>query len=119
MRVNPDVVKKAADATILVSQKTPPDEPVQVIQPAYIQALETELATDMQEKEKSSEVGSQMAVELANDQITLEASKIKVDTPKEKAEADAPDATPEAVLAAMQNVMASPNLESNPNIKNG
>ncbi len=119
MRVNPDVVKKAADATILVSQKTPPDEPVQAIQPAYIQALETELATDMQEKEKSSEVGSQMAAELANDQITLEASKIKVDTPKEEAESDAPDATPEAVLAAMQNVMASPNLESNPNIKNG
>lgn len=119
MRVNPDVVKKAADATILVSQKTPADEPVQVIQPAYIQALETQLATDMQEKEKSSKVGSQMAAELANDKITLEASKIKVEAPKQAEEAELADATPDAVLAAMQNVMTSSNLESNPNIKNG
>ncbi|MDO4220352.1 MAG: hypothetical protein Q4D22_03960 [Candidatus Saccharibacteria bacterium] len=119
MRVNPDVVQKAAEATILVSEKTPAEEPVQVIQPAYIQELETQLATDMQTKGKDGELGSQMAAELANDQITLEASKIKVEAPKtsEEQEKDAVDATPDAVLAAMQNAMTSPNLESNPNFK--
>lgn len=119
MRVNPDVVQKAAEATILVSEKTPAEEPVQVIQPAYIQELETQLATDMQAKGKDGDLGSQMAAELANDQITLEASKIKVEAPKtsEEQEKEAIDATPDAVLAAMQNAMTSPNLESNPNFK--
>jgi hypothetical protein len=73
----------------------------------------------MQAKGKDGDLGSQMAAELANDQITLEASKIKVEAPKtsEEQEKEAVDATPDAVLAAMQNAMTSPNLESNPNFK--
>ena len=52
LRVNDSVVKKAAEATVLQSQKAPQqpaqEEPVQAIQPAYITQLETDLAGDMQ-----------------------------------------------------------------------
>ena len=71
----------------------------------------------MQKKGKMSEMQRAMMAELADDEITVEASKIKVQpapTEAEKAKAEV-DNTPKEVLAAMQNA-ASPNIAANPNI---
>lgn len=127
LRANPEIVKKAAAASILMKQKTAAtapspfakEPPVQAIQPAYIQNLETELAADMQTAQNDNSLSSRMAAELANDQITLEASKLKAEqpvTPAKQTQATV-DNTPKAVLDAMQSAMPSPNLESNPNFK--
>lgn len=124
LRVNDVVVKKAAQATILQTQKgqaqqpqqQPQEEPVQVIQPAYITQLETELAGDMQQKGKMSAMQRAMMAELADDEITLEASKIDVKPdPAKLAPKREVDNTPKEVLAAMQSA-ASPNIATNPNI---
>ncbi len=127
LRINPEIVKKAADASILMRQKTTPtgsppitkEAPVQAIQPAYIQNLETELAADMQTAQNGNSLSNRMAAELANDQITLEANKLKAAQPAKPANQTqtAVDNTPKTVLDAMQNAMPSPNLESNPNFK--
>lgn len=127
LRANPEIVKKAAAASILMKQKTvattpspfAKEPPVQAIQPAYIQNLETELAADMQTAQNDNSLSSRMAAELANDQITLEASRLKAEqpvTPTKQTQATI-DNTPKAVLDAMQSAMPSPNLESNPNFK--
>lgn len=120
LRVNDSVVKKAAEATILQSQKAPQqqpaEEPVQVIQPAYITQLETDLAGDMQQKSKMSAMQRAMMTELADDEITIEASKIeaKPDPAQTSAKKEV-DNTPKEVLAAMQSVTSS-NIAPNPNI---
>ena len=70
----------------------------------------------MQQKGKMSAMQRAMMAELADDEITLEASKIEVKPdPAQVAQKQEVDNTPKEVLAAMQSA-ASPNIASNPNI---
>jgi hypothetical protein len=70
----------------------------------------------MQQKGKMSAMQRAMMAELADDEITLEASKIEVKPdPAQVAQKQEVDNTPKEVLAAMQST-ASPNIASNPNI---
>ncbi len=129
LRVNDEVVKKAALASILESQKKkqpepepePEPEPIEAIRPAYIEELEEELAGDMKKKDESK-MGSRMAEELADDESTINAASIKVEEPDEPAAEEVADATPQSILDAIEKanpgVSANPNMSESPNISN-
>jgi hypothetical protein len=117
IRVNAEVVKKAALATILKRPTPPepePEKPIEAIRPAYVEELEQQLAGDMKKKEES-EMSAMMAAELADDEITANAKQIKIETAKEDAKAAATtEAMPDEVLKAIEN--ATPVNAANPNI---
>jgi hypothetical protein len=117
IRVNAEVVKKAALATILKRPTPPepePEKPIEAIRPAYVEELEQQLAGDMKKKEES-EMSAMMAAELADDEITANAKQIKIETAKEDAKAAATtEAMPDEVLKAIEN--AAPVSAANPNI---
>jgi hypothetical protein len=115
IRVNAEVVKKAALATILRRPTPPPEpeelKPVDPIRPAYVAELEEQLANDMK-KSSDSELAAKMAAELADDEITKNAQQIQSEIPAATPEAVA-EAMPEEVLKAIENVNpANPNIAS-------
>ena len=115
IRVNADVVKKAALATILRKPTPPPVEeppkPVDPIRPAYVAELEEQLANDMK-KESDNEIAAKMAAELADDEITKNAQQLKSTTP-EVTQEQVIEAMPEEVLKAIENVNpTNPNIAS-------
>ncbi len=120
IRVNPEVVKKAALATLLkrpAPQPEPEPEPIEAIRPAYVEELEQQVAGDMKKQDGESEMSALMAAELADDEITQNASQIKVETKEEVAQKEAvavAAAMPDEVLKAIEN--ASPASDANPNI---
>ncbi len=121
IRVNAEVVKKAALATILKRPTPPepePEKPIEAIRPAYVEELEQQLAGDMKKKEES-EMSAMMAAELADDEITANAKQIKIETAKEDAKAAASTETmPDEILKAIENTApvsaANPNIGSSP-----
>ena len=139
IRVNPEVVKKAALATILMRplikpqpEPEPEPEPIEAIRPAYVEELEQQVAGDMKKSESESEMAALMAAELADDEITQNASQIKVETKEEVAQKEAAAAAaamPDEVLKAIEsaspasdanpNIAGSPNLAGSPNINAG
>ena len=116
IRVNPEVVKKAALASILkraTPEPEPEPEPVEAIRPAYVEELEEQLAGDM--KEGNNELDTLMAAELADDEITANAKQVAAAKQAEakKLEAAGP-IVPDEVMKAIGDT--SPVSESNPNI---
>ena len=120
IRVNPEVVKRAALATLLkrpAPQPEPEPEPIEAIRPAYVEELEQQVAGDMKKQDGESEMAALMAAELADDEITQNASQIKVETKEEVAQKEAAAVAavmPDEVLKAIEN--ASPASDANPNI---
>ena len=116
IRVNPDVVKKAALASILkraTPEPEPEPEPVEAIRPAYVEELEEQLAGDM--KESDSELDTLMAAELADDEITANAKQVAAEKQAEaKKQAAAGPVVPDEVMKAIGS--AAPVNEANPNI---
>ena len=114
IRVNAEVVKKAALATILrrpTPQPEPEPEPVDPIRPAYVAELEEQLANDMK-KTSDNEIAAKMAAELADDEITKNAQQIQIETPAATPEQVA-ETMPEEVLKALENVSpTNPNIAS-------
>ena len=131
IRVNAEVVKKAALASILKrpTQPEPEPEPIEAIRPAYVEELEHQLAGDMKKKDESSEMSELMAAELADDEITQNAAQIKVETQKQAAkQAQAAPVMPDEILQAIENaspaatnpnISGSPNIGGSPNINAG
>lgn len=115
IRVNADVVKKAALASILKRATPEPEpelEPVEAIRPAYVEELEEQLAGDM--KGNNSELGSLMAAELADDEITANAKQIKAANQEEERKAAASLEMPDEILKAIEST--TPVSAANPNI---
>ena len=115
IRVNADVVKKAALASILkraTPEPEPEAEPVEAIRPAYVEELETQLASDM--KSTNSELDTLMAAELADDEITANAKQIKAANQEEERKAAASLEMPDEIMKAIEST--SPVSAANPNI---
>ncbi|MBR0134225.1 hypothetical protein IJM16_03085 [Candidatus Saccharibacteria bacterium] len=125
IRVNADVVKKAALASIIKHPEPEPEpEPVAAIRPAYVTELEEQLAGDMKKKDES-EMSALMAAELADDEITQNAQQREVEILKEDAKKAATEtkvAMPDEILQALENVSPVSNSDNpnigNPNIQN-